>query len=181
MKLTDAEWQKINDNARVWMEARKAIDAVLAQRDQPAAGDAEVVGEAYTAFCKSVSANGVTMDGVAEVVSVARRGMVPAGETFSKEQIEKIGKAINDEGEKISWQGFGAETTFAVAVLARLTTPAKPTAEERVTIVHASGVAAVYLDHAFQVQFGHENPIERERCATIYRLGLIAELKGGKA
>jgi hypothetical protein len=34
--------------------------------------------------------------------------------------------AIQDEGDRISWQGFGAETTFAKAVRARLTPTPEP-------------------------------------------------------
>jgi hypothetical protein len=39
---------------------------------------------------------------------------------------EDVEKAIQDEGDRISWQGFGAETTFAKAVRARLTPTPEP-------------------------------------------------------
>jgi hypothetical protein len=42
--------------------------------------------------------------------------------------IDEVEKAINDEGERISWQGFGAETTFAKAVRARILPESKPDA-----------------------------------------------------
>ena len=85
-------------------------------------------------------------------------------------------KAIQDEGDRIGWQGFGAETTFAKAVRARLFPPAvEKTAEERVTVHGRSGNSywEVWLDGINQHTFdGHEC-----KDAEIYALGLIAQLK----
>ena len=49
--------------------------------------------------------------------------------------LAEIEAAIQAEGDRISWQGFGAETTFAKAVCARFS-PAPPdrAPEERVTV-----------------------------------------------
>ena len=49
--------------------------------------------------------------------------------------LDEIAAAIQAEGDRISWQGFGAETTFAKAVCARFS-PAPPdrAPEERVTV-----------------------------------------------
>jgi hypothetical protein len=47
---------------------------------------------------------------------------------------------VQDEGfARISWQGVGAQKSFANAVCNRLTAPKPKTAEERVTVVAGTG------------------------------------------
>jgi hypothetical protein len=54
--------------------------------------------------------------------------------------LEQIRAVVQDEGfARISWQGVGAQKSFANAVCNRLTAPKPKTAEERVTVVAGTG------------------------------------------
>lgn len=85
------------------------------------------------------------------------------------EWLDEVEDAINREGERTSWQGFGAETSFSVAVRARLT----PKPVERVTV----GGLTVYLDGECKYSFADGPFSECKKNAERYAAGLRAELE----
>jgi hypothetical protein len=66
----------------------------------------------------------------------AGKGLAPSLDKLLKHAIAERDaeweKAIQEEGDRISWQGFGAETSFAKAVRARLDRLPEPTLQEKV-------------------------------------------------
>jgi hypothetical protein len=148
----------------------------------PANGPCSVCGDGGQEFCErhgSPAESGI----LAQAIEAARKAGVQADGFIANNLAVTVTaaaqvlndaweKAIQDEGDKISWQGFGAETTFAKAVRSRLFPPLARPAEERVTMSEANsshGTYNVLLDGDHMIALDKQD-------AEIYRLGLIAQL-----
>jgi hypothetical protein len=86
-------------------------------------------------------------------------------------------KEIQDEGDRISWQGFGAETTFAKAVRARLSAPVRDPAK-RVTVTFYDAEPTPYWQVSLDGKhIGPRFPVTGYQVdAERYAAGLRAEL-----
>lgn len=185
------EWAKIDDDVKA--EIRKAWDKIIFSRSTPAALDApasaeppaqpeastdDVVERMLQVFdeTKDQDYNASPQERrtcMTAALAVAREGYAPVTEQrWTREQIEK---ALRDIMIERCYNGTQA-IELSLAVLQRLT--AKP---ERVTVSHAGGIAAIYLDQMLQCKFGNEDAEERERNANRYAAGLRAELEKEKA
>ncbi len=135
-KLTQ---EQIRDAYGAWMDVRNRLDdssravieaiaahvqyAPVEPSPQAGASEAGVVDRMLSAF------DDVAM-GYCEFTAEARIEAMTAALNVALDAMEK---EIQDEGDRISWRGFGAETTFAKAVRARLSASVRDPAE-RVTV-----------------------------------------------
>jgi hypothetical protein len=149
-------------------------------QDREAAQDAEVVKEMLLKHMGYRwilgEADWKALAQIAIEVVQELRGMVPASQAFSVEQLEQIDRAILDNYRA---HGMMDNDAFRAQVLARLTPPAKPTAEERVTVTSNTdedGIPywTVFLDGVYQMNLSSSEK------AFAFKMGMLTALLKGK-
>ena len=141
-KLTEAQYQAAY---KAWMDVRTRIDdssraviAAIAEHVQYPSEAAPIGLESDThqfqnfhrSLCERFEYWHDAVDWRRDLASLEEHiaSLIPAAPQPAQEPrytLDEIAAAIQAEGDRISWQGFGAETTFAKAVCARFS-PAPP-------------------------------------------------------